>query len=61
MSRGHDINLNVPKPPPHRLPAAGADESGWEYLAETDRFEIDRAREKFFLSVRPERLSALPL
>jgi cephalosporin hydroxylase len=48
------INLHVPQPPPHRpYPRPGPLKAVWDYLAETDRFEIDRAREKFFLTFNP--------
>jgi cephalosporin hydroxylase len=61
VKRGHymivedtHINLHVPQPPPHRpYPRPGPLKAVWEYLAETDRFEIDRAREKFFLTFNP--------
>jgi cephalosporin hydroxylase len=48
------INLHVPQPPPDRpYPRPGPLQAVWDYLDETDRFEIDRSREKFFLTFNP--------
>jgi cephalosporin hydroxylase len=45
------INLGVPKPKGRPYPRPGPRDAVDEFLAEQDRFELDRSREKFLMSV----------
>ena len=45
------INLNVPKPKGRPYPRPGPRDAVDEFLAEQNRFELDRSREKFLMSV----------
>lgn len=45
------INLGVPKPKGRPYPRPGPRDAVDEFLAEQDRFELDRSREKFFMTV----------
>jgi cephalosporin hydroxylase len=45
------INLTVPKPKDRPYPRPGPRDAVDEFLAEQDRFVLDRSREKFFMTV----------
>ena len=45
------INIGVPKPKGRPYPRPGPRDAVDEFLAEQDRFELDRSREKFFMTV----------